>query len=55
MEDKNNIINDVIATMSLDGVNVDISDLEVVNKYLNNEISLEQSIQFIKDEQLSDK
>ncbi len=48
--DNNELINNVKTTMSLDGIELENNDFEIISEYLNGTLTLEQSIQSIKDE-----
>lgn len=49
MNEEEKLKENIRATMAIEGINMEDSDFDIINKYLNKEITLDEGIKEIKD------
>ena len=50
LNENEKIINNIKASMSFEGMNLDKSDIDLINSFLDNKITEQEGIEIIKDE-----
>lgn len=50
LNENEKIINNIKATMSFEGMNLDKSDIDLINSFLDNKITEQEGIEIIKNE-----
>lgn len=50
LNENEKIINNIKASMSFEGMNIDKSDIDLINSFLDNKITEQEGIEIIKNE-----
>ena len=50
LNENEKIINNIKASMSFEGMNLDTSDIDLINSFLDNKITEQEGIEIIKNE-----
>ena len=50
LNENEKIINNIKASMSIEGMNLDKSDIDLINSFLDNKITEQEGIEIIKNE-----